>query len=288
MAPQGDIRQVHPLPGRPHILKDTKGKYRPIEGKTYSLFGKSTSTEHYYRTIRGIIDALLKEVPDGRVLLRLIQKLGDRKSRNKLRKDTVQLKLSDLIENTIIESLSAYTTGVKKHLKNLSIRKRFDNILATGEVQYHLYMLEIELINRIYRDEFRSSEYKFALIAHCLRDFREKCEAVPGDIEALCMHCTKECFINIGSVLLKKYGIDPYISIEMDQKKLFMKLKKEHPSIGALGVACVPELARGMRLCIQLGISPIGVPLDANRCARWMRKAHETTFSLEELEALLS
>jgi hypothetical protein len=66
-----------------------------------------------------------------------------------------------------------------------------------------------------------------------------------------------------------------------------MKLKKEHPSIGALGVACVPELAQGMRLCIELGISPIGVPLDANRCARWMRKAHETTFSMEELEALL-
>jgi hypothetical protein len=43
-----------------------------------------------------------------------------------------------------------------------------------------------------------------------------------------------------------------------------------------------------MRLCIELGISPIGVPLDANRCARWMRKAHETTFSMEELEALLN
>ncbi|MEJ2252770.1 MAG: DUF116 domain-containing protein [Nitrospirota bacterium] len=264
-----------------------KAKYRPLEGKTYSLFGEGASTERYYKTIRRMTDALLKEIPDEEELLSLIQRLGDKKSRDTLRKDAVRRKLGDLIENTVRESLSAYTTGVKKHLKKLPLRKRYDDILSTGEAQYHLYMLEIELVNRIYRDEFKRSAYKFALIAHCLRDFREKCETVPGDIEALCRHCTKECFINVGSVLLERYGINPYISIEMDQEKLFKKLKEEHPSIGALGVACVPELARGMRLCIRLGIAPVGVPLDANRCARWMKKARETTFSLEELEALL-
>lgn len=264
-----------------------KAKYRPLEGKTYSLFGESIRTEQYYGTIRDVTNALLKKIPDEKELLSLAQKLGDKRSRNKLRKDTAQRKLGDLIENTIKESLSAYTTGVKKHLKKLPLRKRFDDILTTREAQYHLCMLEIELINRICRDEFKRSKYKFALIAHCLRDFREQCEALPGDIEALCRHCTKECFINVGSMLLKRYGINPYISIEMDQEKLFEKLKEEHPSIGALGVACVPELARGMRLCIRLGIVPVGVPLDANRCARWMKKAHETSFSLEELEALL-
>ena len=43
---------------------------------------------------------------------------------------------------------------------------------ATTEKKYHLYMLEIELVNRIHKEEFKRSEYKFALIAHCLRDFR--------------------------------------------------------------------------------------------------------------------
>lgn len=265
-----------------------KAEYRPLEGKTYSLFGESASTRRYYETIRGIADALLEEVPDEGELLGLVRKLGDKRSRSRLRKDAARRRLADLVENTIREALSAYTTGVKGHLKGLPLRKRFDDVLTTGEAQYHLYMLEIELVNRIYRDDFKRSEYKFALIAHCLRDFREKCEAAPGDIEALCRHCTKECFINIGSVLLKRYGIDPYISVEMDQERLFRKLKEEHPSIGALGVACVPELAQGMRLCLRLGIPPVGVPLDANRCARWMGKARETTFSIEELEALLN
>jgi len=148
-------------------------------------------------------------------------------------------------------------------------------------------MLEIELVNRIYREDFKRAEYKFALIAHCLRDFRPGCRSEKGDIEAVCRRCTEDCFIRLGSVLLEKYGIKPYISVEMEQERLFKRLKQEHPSIGALGIACIPELAMGMRLCISTGIPPVGIPLNANRCARWMSEAHETSFNLEQLEELL-
>ena len=103
----------------------------------------------------------------------------------------------------------------------------------------------------------------------------------------MCRGCTEDCFIHLGSVLLEKYGIKPYISVEMDQERLFRRLKQEHPSIGALGIACIPELAMGMRLCIRTGIPPVGIPLNANRCARWMSQAHETSFNLEQLEELL-
>ena len=167
------------------------------------------------------------------------------------------------------------------------IEYQFDTTLATTEEQYHLYMLEIELANRIHREEFKRSKYKVALIAHCLRDFRPGCRSVKGDIEAVCRGCTEDCFIRLGSVLLEKYGIKPYISVEMDQERLFGRLKQEHPSIGALRIACVPELAMGMRLCIREGIPPVGIPLNANRCARWMSQAHETSFNLEQLEELL-
>ena len=148
-------------------------------------------------------------------------------------------------------------------------------------------MLEIELVNRIYREEFQRAAFKFALLAHCLRDFRPGCRSVEGDIEAVCQGCTEDCLIHLGSVLLEKYGIKPYISVEMDQKRLFRRLKQEHPSIGALGIACIPELAMGMRLCLGLGIPAIGIPLDANRCARWMSQAHETSYNFEQLEELL-
>ena len=148
-------------------------------------------------------------------------------------------------------------------------------------------MLEIELVNRIYREDFKRAAYKFALIAHCLRDFRPECRSVKGDIEAVCKGCTEDCLVRLGSVLLEKYGIKPYISVEIEQERLFRQLKREHPSIGALGIACIPELAMGMRLCIRAGIPAVGIPLNANRCARWMSQAQETSFNLEQLEALL-
>ncbi len=257
-------------------------RFGPFKGKTYSLFGDSTDTEGYYRSVREAAERILERFPDDGELLPLARTLGEKNPRS-MKKDSPGL----FIESVLRDSLSRYTAGVEEHLRTLPVRKRLDDILKTKERQYHLYMLEIELTNRLYRGTFRQSEYKFALLAHCLRDFRPKCESVPGDIDFICKHCTKECFINLGGRLLQKYGIHPYISVEMAQERLFKKLKKEHPSIGALGVACVPELAQGMRLCIKLGIPPVGIPLDANRCARWMEKARETSFSMSELESLL-
>ncbi len=264
-----------------------KEKYRVVSGKTYSLFGDDASTDRYYSTIRNILDNLLLVCPDKEALLLHIQKAGSRRHSFKKRPDFIDPKLISLIRKTAHEMLSAYTIGVKEHLRSLSISQRFDKTLRTREEQYHLYMIEIEFVNRIHKEAFKKSEYKFALLPHCLRDFRPNCRSAPGDIEVVCMGCTKDCFIHLGSLLLKKYDINPYISVEMDQERLFRKLKAEHPNIGALGIACIPEIVRGMRLCIKLGIPPLGIPLNANRCRRWMKITQESSFSLEELEELI-
>ena len=264
-----------------------KEKYRPVTGKTYTLFGDDVLTDRYYSIIRAILDTLLLVCPDKMTLLLHIQEAGIRRHSFKKSSDLIDPTLISLIRKNAHEALSAYTRGVKEHLRSLSLSQTSDETLRTEEKQYHLYMLEIELVNRIYKEAFKKSEYKFALLPPCLRDFRPECHSVPGDIEAVCMGCTEECFINLGSLLLKKYGINPYIVVEMDQEKLFRKLKAEHPSIGALGIACIPELARGMRLCINLDIPPVGIPLNANRCRRWMNITQESSFSLEELEELI-
>jgi len=267
--------------------KKVAGLYKAVSGKTYSLFGFDTSTDQYFRTIRGIAENLLKLCPDQQRLLLHVQKAGGRKFRKGSGFEPDDALIAH-IRKTLRDALHPYTLAVKGHLNSISISQRFDRTIRTKEEEYHLYMLEIELVNRIYREAFRKSDYKFALLPHCLRDFRPGCESVPGDMEYVCRGCTEDCFIRLGSRLLGRYGIRTYISITIDQEKLFRKLKEDHPDIGALGVACVPELAQAMRLCIKLGISPVGVPLNANRCARWMGRAHETSFSLEELEELLS
>jgi hypothetical protein len=234
-----------------------------------------------------LADVFLQRCPDEKRLLALLQKEGKRSLLLGSKTTGADREIIQFVKETLRHSLCIYTKNVSNHLKSLPFTKRMDSTLATKEGKYHLYMLEIELVNRIYREEFKRSEYKFALIAHCLRDFRPGCRSEEGEFEAVCRGCTEDCFIHLGSVLLKKYGIKPYISVEMDQERLFRRLKQEHPSIGALGIACIPELAMGMRLCIRTGIPPVGIPLNANRCARWMSRAHETSFNLEQLEELL-
>ncbi len=261
--------------------------YTPLQGKTYSLFAEGDDSERYYAEIKRLAIVFLRCCPDEKRLLRLIQKVGKRPWLWGLKPTRDDGQILKFVRKSLRQSLSIYTQNVANHLKSLPLAKRMDSTLATTEEKYHLYMLEIELVNRIYKEEFKRAEFKFALIAHCLRDFRPACRSVKGDFEAVCQGCTEECFVHLGSVLLEKYGIKPYISVEMDQEKLFGRLKKEHPSIGALGIACIPELAMGMRLCIRTGIPPVGIPLNANRCARWMSQAHETSFNLEQLEELL-
>ena len=268
------------------MLKHDK-LYAPVQGKTYSLFAESDDSEHYYAEIKRLIDVLLQRYPDEERLLGLIQKVGERPFLLGLKTAGADRKIRQFVRETLRQSLSIYTQNVSNHLKTLPLAKRMDSTLATTEEKYHLYMLEIELVNRIHKEEFKRSEYKFALIAHCLRDFRPGCRSEEGEFEAVCKGCTEDCFIHLGSVLLEKYGIKPYISVEMDQARLFRRLKQEHPRTGALGIVCIPELAMGMRLCLKTGIPPVGIPLNANRCARWMSQAYETSFNLEQLEELL-
>jgi hypothetical protein len=261
--------------------------YLPVRGKTYSLFGVSDDPRLYFAEISHLADMFLDLCPDERKLLGLIQKAGKNPFPGGLKTSGADRKTLRLIRETLRQSLSLYTQNVSQHLKSLPVTKRFDSTLTTTEEKYHLYMLEIELVNRIHKEEFKHSEYKFALIAHCLRDFRPGCRSVKGDIEAVCGGCTEDCLVRLGSILLEGYGIKAYISVEREQEKLFRRLKQEHPSIGALGIACIPELAMGMRLCVRTGIPPVGIQLNANRCARWMSQAHATSFSLDQLEELL-
>jgi hypothetical protein len=275
------------LPRGYKALSNPEKLYAPVQGKTYSLFAEGYDSEHYYAEIKRLADVFLQRCPNEKRLLGLIQKVGERPFLLGLKTTGADRKTLQFVRESLRQSLSIYTQNVLNHLKTLPIAKRIDSTLATTEEKYHLYMLEIELVNRIYRKEFERAEYKFALIAHCLRDFRPGCRSEEGEFEAVCRSCTEDCFINLGSILLEKYGIKPYISVEMDQERLFRRLKQEHPSIGALGIACIPELAMAMRLCISTGIPPVGIPLNANRCGRWMSQAHETSFNLEQLEELV-
>lgn len=264
----------------------TGTSYVPLAGKTYSLFGSCLSTEPYYERIREVTDEVLRLIPGEEALLALIRKAGGRKrllARAARREDGTPI---SAVLRLLGPALSPYTRNVRTHLESLPLFSVTDRMLRTTEEQYHLHMIEIELVNRLHRKRFLACDRRIALLPHCLRDFRVECRSVQGDLDTVCAGCSPDCFLNVVSGLLRRFGIDPYIWRNAEIASLFGRLEGEG-TFGVLGIACIPELAHGMRGCTERKIPVVGIPLDANRCARWMGRFEENSVNIERLCELL-
>ncbi len=271
----------------------TREKTEPttgVAGKTYSLFGSGPSTAEYYRKIGALADRLLELEPDILDLIKILEQAS--RKRRFLKK---QLRVSGQPKNELLhlavttarDLLVPHTAAVHSHLKELSMLKRWDGTLFTSEEQYHLYMLLVELANRAWGEAFRRAGRRIAFLPYCLRDLSANCRSGPGGLDYICKGCSKDCYVNRVSALLREARVKPYLWMSADLKSLLRELRDREGSIGVLGVACVPELLRGMRLCIGLNIPVVGIPLDANRCMRWMGAFHPTSVDLDALSKLV-
>jgi hypothetical protein len=257
-----------------------------VAGKTYSLFGSGPSTAEYYRKIGTLADRVLELKPDILDLIRTLERASRKKGLLKK-----QLRVSGLSGNGLIhlvvtaarDLLAPHTAPVHAHLQELSFLKRWDGTLFTSEEQYHLYMLLIELANRAWGEAFRRAGRRIAFLPYCLRDLSANCRSGPGELDTVCKGCSKDCYVNRVSALLRETRVEPYLWMNADLKSLLRDLRDREESIGVLGVACVPELLRGMRLCMGLNIPVVGIPLNANRCIRWMGAFHPTSVDLDAL-----
>ena len=268
--------------GMPGTSQAAGPSYVPVAGKTYSLFGNALSTEPYYDRVRRLADELLRTGPGEESLLALIRNAGGRKRLLPGAARRMDGTAISSVLRSLGHALSPYTMNVRTHLKGLSVRSVTDRRLWTTEEQYHLHMIEIELANRVHRDRFLQSDFRIALLPHCLRDFRRECRSVPGDLDAVCAGCSEICFLHRVSALLREAGVHPYIWKNAELSSLFRSLEGRG-AFGVLGIACIPELAWGMRACMKRKIPVVGIPLDANRCMRWMGRFAETSVNLERL-----
>jgi hypothetical protein len=255
----------------------------PLPGKTYSLYGTDHATESYFELISQLADAALRKCPDIRELLGRIRRMsrmariGGGDFRRLLPADARR------DENP----LGIYTHGVRRHLRTMPLMQWLERTLRTTENQYYLYMLGIELVNRLNGDAFRSAQKKIALLPHCLRDFSRECLAAEDGLDLVCKGCSRICWMRRLSDLLREHNVTPYIWMNADFKEHYRTLRSSGESFGILGVACIPELTSGIRACMKHHIPVVGLPLDANRCARWMGDFHENSVNLGRLEKLI-
>jgi hypothetical protein len=270
-------------------MKSSWPGYIPINGKTYSLFGNSDSTTGYYETIRLLADNVLSLNQDMRWLVENIREFSSKKRLlKKILKNQGTHNLMSSILRLIDPKLKKYTENTEEHLQKLQVSKIWDRRLATTREQYHLYMVEIELTNRMCAAEFKRADKKIALLPYCLQDFSVKCKAVKNGFDYQCRQCSGRCFQNHASDILRNNGIEPYIWMGGNMKQLAKYSLKEKRTIGVLGIACIPELTFGMRTCWKNKIPVVGIPLNANRCIRWFGEFFPNSVDLAELEKIVA
>jgi len=262
--------------------------YKPVEGKTYSLFGNDNNTSAYYELIRHLANLVLEKFDNPENVLQTIQKYSKKKYIIKgLASSKEDSSLISFVIHLLSSSLADYTRNVDSHLQNLPLIKFWDKRLGTTREQYHLYMLEIELTNRLNIERFLNSDKKIALLPYCLKDFEVDCKSKPDNFDYQCKMCSKNCYQHYISSLLKTYNIGAYIWMGANLKKNAKQTLKRNQTFAVLGIACIPELISGIRKCRKYNLPVIGIPLDANRCVRWMGKFHKNSINFEQLELLI-
>lgn len=260
-----------------------------IIGKTYSLYDNEEVTDNFYEELASTTSQILRNFQSEFEMLDFIRKnsSGKRKLKKASRKHPSENLLGDLLHLSD-KILSKYFTDIESHLKNLTLSEKCDETLTTSKEQYLLYMHEIELVNRVNKEKFNFSETKYAFLPHCLHDLDKDCLSASNGTDYVCKSCSKKCSINSVSKLMKQRNITAYIWREADLKKVFRIAKLSGVSVGAFGVACIPELVNGLRLCEKYDVPAIGVPLDANRCVRWMGDFYPNSVNEKKILSLLN
>ena len=260
-----------------------------IIGKTYSLYGGKDTSDYFYDNIADLTNMILQNFKNEDALLNFLREISGRKRtlKKESKQTTVRTPLGNILHSAE-KTLFKYFTDIDTHLKNLTLSEKCDSTLTTSREQYLLYMLEIEIVNRINKEKFSSSEPKYAFLPHCLHDLDKECLSASDGTDYVCKSCSKNCSINEVSKLMKRRNTKAYIWREADLKKIFRLAKSSGENIGVFGIACIPELVNGMRLCAKYDVPAIGVPLDANRCIRWMGDFYPNSVNEKKILSLLN
>jgi len=251
-----------------------------LSGRTYSLFEENT----YFEYIADQVDRFAGQLGGERALDLLLAKLIDRNG-----PAGENAEFERLFAPVSARLAARHTSQLAAFLAGRNPADDDDEIFLISARGYHLRMMSIEVMNRVLFADFSATRHKVAILAHCLRDFRAAdCQFEAGDVDHVCLGCTGECQINQAGLLFDQYpGWHLNISQDLDLEKVFNAARRKYDDIGLLGVACVPELYQGMLLSRQMGIPCQGLPLNYNRCRRWLGEAQPTSFNLEQLRRMV-
>jgi hypothetical protein len=141
-------------------------------------------------------------------------------------------------------------------------------------------LIEVQITNKIEREEFEKAERKAILIPHCARSFMDRRCMADFDPQVptyKCRSCNDSCAVNKATALGRKKGYNVYV---IPGGSCAEKILRDNSYQGVIGVACGMELKMAIGLIKKLGIAGQGVFLTKNGCSH-------TNLSLESLEKVL-
>ena len=169
--------------------EDLMDDYQPVKGKTYTLFGETDSTDQYYSVVRQLChDLMLDYRMDETQLVNYIRVFSEKKQLlRKVARKRKEISLLSGILFTASTRLEPFTTDIENAVKSFpSYKIVTDRRILTIREQYYLYMIEIELVNRLNKQQFLQANHKIALLPHCLAEDHASCKAQPDDIDFVC------------------------------------------------------------------------------------------------------
>jgi hypothetical protein len=177
----------------------------------------------------------------------------------------------------------SYQKGMHKALLNTmqDIIKNFRIQEATGlnlsdAVVLLQDFIDLQAVNLMARRKFLNSEKRVLLLPHCSRKYMDnRCKAVfDASIPSYtCAHCSEDCLVNKADRFAKKKGYDVYV---VPGGSCILKILKENPYEGVVGVACGEEVKMGVAALESMDVGVQVIPLIKNGCAN-------TAFNMETL-----
>ena len=140
--------------------------------------------------------------------------------------------------------------------------------------------IDLQAVNLMERRKFLKSQKRVLLLPHCSRKYMDsRCKAVfDASIPSYtCAHCSMDCLVNKAESYAKKKGYDVYV---VPGGSCILKILKENPYEGVVGVACGEEVKMGVAALENMDVGVQVIPLIKNGCAN-------TAFNMKTLVNVL-
>jgi hypothetical protein len=189
------------------------------------------------------------------------------------------------------EAIGEFTANVDGFLANAGKRYRWreDRVQCSrSRAEYHLNMVGAEIMNRAFRNEFKSAEATAVLVPGCMRGRAgEDCKAIKLKEGLRCAGCLQQCRVNRLREMGSKRGFETYIIPHASDLSLWSPRPHQRKR-GVVAVSCVTTLVEGGWELRRYGVNAQCVLLDYSGCSKhWRREAIPTSMNVRELKRIL-